>query len=79
MHVEHPEVKIRRQPNTYQLFSVHLTCGNSAVVLELAEHAFNCMLLFINIKERQSLPAVNQYPNVFNAYAVFLDWENSAE
>jgi len=30
-------------------------------------------------KERQSLPVVNHYLIVFNAYAVFLDWKNGAE
>jgi len=28
------------------------------------------------IKERQSLPVVNYYLIVFNAYVVFLDWKN---
>ena len=31
------------------------------------------------IKERQSLPVVNHYLIVFNAYAVFLDLKNGAE
>jgi hypothetical protein len=31
------------------------------------------------IKERQSLPIATYYLIVFNVYAVFLDWENSAK
>jgi hypothetical protein len=33
----------------------------------------------VTSKERQSLPVVNHYLIVFNAYTVFLYWKNGSE